>query len=153
MGYTGQSPKALLPNRKVTERILRDMTDDGAEFMARRARAHTPVDTGQTRAAWKQGRVVKRGATYTSTVKNKHPNAPRLEHGTAAHQISARGGALMFFDGSRPVFRREVMHPGTPAFHMLAKAGAETEAAFDVITRPALGAWAREVEAIMKART
>lgn len=50
------------------------------------------------------------------------PYASFVEEGTDPHEIRARGTALRWMDGGRPVFAKVVYHPGSKAYPFMKRA-------------------------------
>ena len=89
----------------------------------------TPAATGKTASGWNI-RVENRELGHV-TYHITHPDIAminRLNFGTRAHVIRAKGKALHFFVGSKEIFVKQVNHPGTAGLGFLTKVTAQMEA-------------------------
>lgn len=166
MPYVGGSLTVLFDKRAQakTADLAKTLAHQGGRRMEILARANTPVDTGELRAAWYRTPVVEisalLGRAYRVEVANDTHYAVWVESGTGIYGPQHRpyvivpkdpAGWLAWRDpkSGRMVFAKRVMHPGSPGNHMLAIAADVVEFEFDsgVLGRRELEAWARSIEA------
>lgn len=141
---------------------LRNMARLGARAGREFAQEETPVETGDLKRSWKEGRPHKVAGTsfpgtgYGAEWFTEIEYAIHVEHGTGLWGPEHRkylilpkkpGGALHWVGkGGEDVFAAVVLHPGSPGAHMLAKSATELEISMESILRPALSNWARVTE-------
>ena len=92
--------------------VMRSALRAGANVIKEEAKANVPVDSGLLRKGLKVSTRSRRGVV-TASVKatGKHSYIARwIEYGTAAHEIVAKNGKSLLFNGK---FVDKVMHPGT----------------------------------------
>lgn len=161
MGYVGDSLANFVRAIEApTSRAARRMADKGGAVMTERTKAHTPVQTGEVRASWRQkstaAQRINATDAYVSGVETHHWRAPMVEHGVRPHRIEPKHDA----DPETPEAletpegpRAGADHPGYPGAHAVAKAAAELDATGATILRPELERWKREAEAAARVRT
>ena len=70
-----------------------------------------------------EGRILSSSAGRTEgEMVAEAPYASYVENGTRPHTIRARGTALRWMDGDRPVFAKVVQHPGSKAYPFMRRA-------------------------------
>lgn len=108
--------EALIP--RLDEAMYR-VAERGIEVIADSYRDLINVDTGRTRGTI--GSVVEASAGGgTGYAGSDDENAERLEYGTRSHVIEASPGSGLAFSG---IVRNWVLHPGTPEYAPLLRAG------------------------------
>jgi hypothetical protein len=147
MGYHGDSLESFF-SPELAAVTARKLADTGAASMTERARNHTPVEFGTTRASWEAKRAertqVEGLPAYEGRAENDHYVAKFLEHGTVAHEeVPDDAEALETPEGPR----RLVRHPGMEPRHILSRAATELEAAFPAEAQPVLEEFKRAQEA------
>jgi hypothetical protein len=145
-GYSGGSLTDLVKAATVrppTRRAVRDLADAAGRAMTERARENTPTRTGVTAASWSQLRVRETRDGAESGAENPSHKAHWLEWGVKPHKIRPRSAESIDTPEGQ---RAEADHPGTRAYHPLARAMAEVEASFPAIAEPTLRGWADDIE-------
>lgn len=170
MGYRGGNLADLF-DREPVERASRRIVERGTEVMQEAVKRRTPVRTGELRDSWYRTgpRRAQSGAggdpALEGTVASDVKHAPFVENGTgrfgptgAAYPIRPVRGQFLSWITTKPfvtkrgemipagtrVFRKLVMHPGSPGVGMMDKAVRETEATMGAWAQPELERWARE---------
>lgn len=144
MGYRGGSLTSLFDKTQqaLTKETMRTAATAAAGVWLEATRGHTPIDTGELQMSWQQGNTRKVALGYESSIYTHIDYAPHVEYGTglwgpkhAKYPITAKrpGGMLRWYDpkSGQPVFRRSVMHPGSPGAHMVSKGGTDTLVAIE----------------------
>ena len=151
-----------------TKKFCIALAHRGGERFTEAARAMTPVGEyvdghigGTLKAGWRTLPVTPgvrmARPTYESGTENRVEYAWYVENGTglwgpnhAKYVIRPRkpGGWLRWIDPltMRPIFAREVHHPGIRPQHMTTRAAAAVEVTFDRMASPLLRIWAHETE-------
>lgn len=176
MGYVGATLTPLF-DADPSERALRRMARRGADRMLDYVVANSPIDSGNLRTSWRTKALrieVRAGRwAYATGVETDVDYAPFVEHGTGKwgptgmpYVIEPKhpGGSLRFqprtggvvqsgLGAGQPevggfIYRKRVLHPGSPGQHMLATAVAMTEATLNATMEPELRRWKAEQEAL-----
>lgn len=116
---------------KLEQNVLRGAMRAGAKVVLPVAKANAPRDTGEMADDMKVSVSAKRGRV-TGKVKltGKHAFLGNwLEHGVAAHQISAKSGGWLFLGNG---FAKSVLHPGIKP-HPFMRPALDTQATASVV--------------------
>lgn len=164
MGYEGGVLEPLF-QPELAEAAVRDMADEGGEWLLERVIANTPVSyhrvalqhqgfkvdraPGTLKRSWRlrpnTERVRERGATgYSREVYTEDPVAPFVENDTRPHTIRPRHASHLVFrvwPTGRLVRAKVVHHPGTRGAHMVLTAVNAAHVNFDRIVDEPLRRW------------
>lgn len=171
MGYHGGTLAPLF-EPDLAEDAMRDMADDGADWLLREVVALTPVheEFGGGAGRWvsanrERGRrpgTLKRswyrvpgvirarrgtGNVFQAWVVTDDPIAPFVEDDTRPHTIvPRRAKALRFraWPSGQVIYAKLVRHPGTTGQHMMLRAREAAHVQFALICEPRLQRWAVE---------
>lgn len=153
------------------EDAARELADRGLNIMQGLAEAETPQRTGRLRAGWYQMGPVRRMAggdrEWRGEVRNDVDYAGYVESGTglwgptgSEYPIRPVSGQYLSWVTNKPVrlrsgrvipagtrvFRKLVMHPGSPGVGMMDKAVRTTERTMGSWSRSTMERWARRME-------
>jgi hypothetical protein len=155
MGYRGARLAAVFEDEPA-DQATRKIADDAGEFMVVAAAELTPVDTGHLKSSWEKSptqrfvdHLGRRG--WASGAETDVDYAPFVEWGTglwgpkhSRYPIRPKdpsGWLHWVDDDGNDVFRKLVMHPGSPGHHMAATAVHHTEAALGFVGEPGVRLW------------
>lgn len=144
--------RSLIAFERKHEAALRDVAQATLDFelqaLFRRLQVHRR--SGQT-IRDQRGRIMRTAAGRIIRLENDAKQARFLEKGTRPHIIRARRSkarrskALRFIGrNGAPVFRRWVLHPGTPAFRLFSMSHDDAGAFFERAMRARMEAIAAE---------
>lgn len=171
MGYTGPALGVVYDFAASSERLCRDLADEGGSKMTDHTKGLTPVGHRPFQEGYIPGHLlesieqklvvvtfdVMRGVlAYESGAMTNVDYAPYVEHGTglwgparAKYEIRPKNplGWLRFHDKfGNEVFAKRVLHPGSPGAHMFEYGAAETELSFHEWADAKVAEWARKTE-------